>query len=65
MELVATSALIFHDYVVSPQTFEGESLNQARRRIFKAGLEIEHEGKILHEMRCPDSMSLKWSKREE
>jgi cytochrome P450 len=64
VELVAVLATIFRDYTVQPQTKYGESLEQARERIFKTSLEIEHEGKILHEMRHPESIALVWNKRE-
>ncbi|KAF2787233.1 cytochrome P450 [Melanomma pulvis-pyrius CBS 109.77] len=58
VELVATLAFIFRDYTVHPQPQNGESIEQACNRIFKTSLEIEHEGKILHEMRRPKTIAL-------
>lgn len=65
VELVAMLATIFRDYTVSPHPNEGESLDEARRRIFRTGMEIEHQGSILHEIRRPGSISLSWSKRKD
>jgi hypothetical protein len=63
VELVAVLAVIFRNYTLQPQTRSGESLQQARERIFQTSLDIEHEGKILHEMRSPESTALVWKKR--
>jgi cytochrome P450 len=64
VELVATLAYIFRNYTVHPKPVAGENMDQARERIFKTSLVIEHEGKILHEMRHPETIALTWSKRE-
>jgi cytochrome P450 len=64
VELVATLAYMFRNYTVHPKPLVGETLDQARQRIFKTSLEIEHEGKILHEMRHPETIALTWRKRE-
>ena len=64
VELVAALAFIFRDYTVQPQPRSGESMEQARERVFKTGLVIEHEGTILHEMRHPETIELNFSKRE-
>ncbi|KAF1843633.1 cytochrome P450 [Cucurbitaria berberidis CBS 394.84] len=64
VELVAALAFIFRDYCVHPQPLRNESMEQARKRIFNTGMEIEHEGTILHELRYPESIALNWSKRE-
>ncbi|KAF2822668.1 cytochrome P450 [Ophiobolus disseminans] len=64
VELVTTLAYIFRDYTVHPQPRAGENMSEARRRVFKTSLEIEHEGKILHEMRYPGSVALTWRKRD-
>ena len=63
VEIVATLAYIFRDYTVHPQPREGESMDDARARIFQTGMEIEHESKILHEIRHPETIALSWSKR--
>ncbi|KAF2260654.1 cytochrome P450 monooxygenase-like protein [Lojkania enalia] len=64
VELVATLAFIFRNYTVQPEPQNGETMEQARKRIFDTSLEIEHEGKILHEMRHPETIALTWRKRE-
>jgi cytochrome P450 len=63
VEIVAVLAYIFRDYTVQPELRTGESLEQARERIFETSLTIDHEGKILHEMRHPESIALTWTKR--
>ncbi|KAH8699443.1 cytochrome P450 monooxygenase-like protein [Phaeosphaeriaceae sp. PMI808] len=62
VELVATLAYIFRDYTVHPQPQNGESMDNARTRIFQTGLEIEHESTILHEIRHPETIALTWSR---
>lgn len=62
-ETVAVLAVLFRDWVVEPVTQDGESLEDARKRVFRTGMEIEHEGKILHEMRHPRSVELIWRSR--
>ena len=64
VELVAVLAYIFRDYTVQPKPYRGESMQQARQRIFDTSLVIDHEGTILHEMRHPETISLIWSKRD-
>jgi hypothetical protein len=49
VELVAALAVLFRRHRVQPQCMENENLGQAQDRIFRAILDIEHEGKILHE----------------
>lgn len=63
VELVAVLALIFRDYRVQPQPRIGETMEQARERIFRTGMEIDHEGKILFEMRHPESIAMTFRKR--
>jgi len=63
VELVAALSFIFRDYTVQPQPRIGEHMDDARKRIFKTGMEIEHEGTILHEIRQPESISLLYCKR--
>jgi cytochrome P450 len=63
VELVAVLAYIFRDYTVQPEVHDGESMKDARRRIFDTSLVIDHEGTILHEMRNPGSISLTWTRR--
>ncbi|KAL5431202.1 hypothetical protein PMIN07_009928 [Paraphaeosphaeria minitans] len=65
VELVAALAVLLRDHVVSPQPNAGESLEAARKRVFATGLEIEHEGSILHEMRHSKSIALTWRRRGE
>ncbi|KAH7379437.1 cytochrome P450 monooxygenase-like protein [Phaeosphaeria sp. MPI-PUGE-AT-0046c] len=62
VELVAVLAYIFRGYTVHPEPRRGESMQQARKRIFQTSLVIEHEGTILHEMRHPKSISLTWAR---
>jgi cytochrome P450 len=64
VELVATLAYIFRDYAVQPQPRAGESMDNARKRIYQTGMEIEHEGTVLHEIRHPETIALTWAKRE-
>ncbi|KAF2874075.1 cytochrome P450 monooxygenase-like protein [Massariosphaeria phaeospora] len=64
VELVATLATLFYKHTVQPELREGETLEQARKRVYQAGLDIEHEGKILHEMREPESTCLVWKERK-
>lgn len=64
VELVAALATLFRNYTVQPQPQKGENMQQARERIFKTALDIDHEGQILHEMRRPESAALVWRKRE-
>jgi cytochrome P450 len=65
VELVAVLAYIFRDYTVQPKPNAGETLEQARKRIFETSLVIDHEGTILHEQRHPQSISLVWTRRED
>jgi cytochrome P450 len=63
VEVVAALAWIFRDYEVQPETRAGETVDQARKRVFETSLTIDHEGKILHEMRHPESIALVFTKR--
>ena len=65
VELVATLAYIFRNYTVHPRPQDGESIEDARTRIFQTGNEIEHEGTILFEIRHPKTIELTWSRRED
>jgi cytochrome P450 len=62
VELVAALAMLFHEHSIQPEPQSGETLEEARARVFKASLQVEHEGKILNEMSDPQSTCLKWSK---
>lgn len=62
VELVAGLSALFHDHRVQPEPQKGETLQQAQARIFDIGMDIEHEGHILHEMRDPQTACLKWSR---
>ncbi|KAJ4361504.1 hypothetical protein N0V95_001841 [Ascochyta clinopodiicola] len=63
VEVVAVLALLLRGHTVQPQLRAGETMDEARRRVFEAGMEIEHEGHILHEMRDPKSIGLTWTRR--
>lgn len=65
VELCAALAVIFRDHKTQPRPRDGETLDQARARVFKTSLDIEHEGTILHEMREPQSVALEFLKREQ
>lgn len=63
VETVAALAVMFRSHKVLPQTEGNETPKQAQSRVFQTGLDVDHESKILHEMRDPGSVSLTWSKR--
>jgi cytochrome P450 len=65
VELVAVLAYIFRSYTVQPKTQNGESIEQARRRIFETSLTINHEGKMLYEISHPETIALVWTKRQD
>lgn len=62
VELVAALAMMFRDHRVNPQPRSGESIEDARSRVFATGLEVDHEGKILFEMKYPEQACLVWSR---
>jgi cytochrome P450 len=64
VEMVAVLAIIFKDYTVQPVTRDGESMEQARQRIFDTSLTIDHEGRMLFEISHPETIALTWKKRE-
>jgi hypothetical protein len=49
---------------VQPVTRGGESMEQARQRIFDTSLTIDHEGRMLFEISHPETIALTWKKRE-
>jgi cytochrome P450 len=63
VELVAAVAVMFWDYRVDPVPQSGETMQDARRRLFATGLEVDHEGKMLFEMANPETTRLVWSRR--
>jgi cytochrome P450 len=63
VELVAALAMLFRDHKVEPLPHPGESMNDARKRAFATALEVDHEGKMLFEMKYPEKACLMWSKR--
>lgn len=64
VEVVAALAVIFRDYTVQPALLAGETVEQALKRVFQTGMEIDHEGHILHEIRHPEKIALTWTRRE-
>ncbi|KAF1953538.1 cytochrome P450 [Byssothecium circinans] len=63
VELVAALAMLFRDHVVAPQPQPGESMETARSRLFKTGMDINHEGTMLFEIAEPQKAALVWSER--
>ncbi|KAF9697251.1 hypothetical protein EKO04_005117 [Ascochyta lentis] len=63
VEVVAVLALLLRSYIVQPQRRAGETMADARRRVFKTGMEVDHEGHILHEIRNPGLIALTWTRR--
>lgn len=63
VELVAVLAVLFRSYTVRPETLAGESLADARKRIYREGMQIEHEGTILHEIMRPKNCGVVWERR--
>ncbi|KAF2641035.1 cytochrome P450 [Massarina eburnea CBS 473.64] len=64
VELVAALVMLFRDHVVAPQRQRNESMEDARSRLFKTGMEINHEGTMLFEVAEPQKAALIWSKRD-
>jgi cytochrome P450 len=62
VELVAALATLFHNHRVQPELLPGESLDDARKRMFKTGMEINHEGTMLFEIKEPKKARLTWVK---
>jgi cytochrome P450 len=65
VELVAALAMMFRDHRVDPLPHSGESMEDARNRVFATALEVDHEGKMLFEMKYPEKACLMWSKRSD
>jgi cytochrome P450 len=64
VELVAALVTLFRNHVVNPQQLPGESLTHARERLFRTGMDVNHQGTILFEMAEPTKAALVWSRRE-
>jgi len=60
VELVAALAVLFRDWRVEVVPREGESVEGARERAWRASLVVDHEGHMLHEMVRPEGVALKW-----
>jgi cytochrome P450 len=65
VEMVAVLAIFFRDYTLQPVSRDGESMEQARRRIFETSLTIDHEGRMLFEISHPETIEVTWKKRED
>jgi cytochrome P450 len=63
VELVAALAMMFRDHTVAPLPHPGESMEDARKRVFITGLDVDHEGKMLFDMKYPEKACLMWSSR--
>ena len=61
VEFVATMAALFRDYRAEPVALEGESSDAARERMLDVVKDSNVE--LLLQMRNPDSVSVKWSRR--
>jgi cytochrome P450 len=61
VELVATMAILFHDYRVDPVPEAGESLGDARKRAQHVSLDIQQT--LLNEMFAPESVGLLWKEQ--
>lgn len=62
VELVAALASLFKNWRVQPEPNKGETMNQARKRVWATSLLTDHQGHMLHEMVNPESVGLKWVK---
>ncbi|KAJ8059987.1 hypothetical protein OCU04_011599 [Sclerotinia nivalis] len=63
VELVAVLARLFRDWKVEPEPRQGETLEQARDRVWRSSLVVDHERHMLHEMYDPESVGLRWVRR--
>lgn len=63
VELVAALAVLFRNWRVEPEPQQGETLEHARQRVWKASLVTDHQGHMLHEMYNPTSVGLKWVRK--
>ncbi|PVI02057.1 cytochrome P450 monooxygenase-like protein [Periconia macrospinosa] len=60
VELVAVLAALFRDWRVEPVRERGETVEEARIRVWEASLVVDHEGHMLHEMVDPEAVGLRW-----
>ncbi|GAM42176.1 hypothetical protein TCE0_043r15906 [Talaromyces pinophilus] len=63
VEFVATMASLFRDWRVDPITFEGERVEDARKRVLNL-IETESAMVLLIQMLHPEKAPLTWSKRK-
>ena len=42
---------------------EKETLHEARQRVWKASMVVDHEAHMLHEMVNPESVGLRWVRK--
>jgi cytochrome P450 len=63
VELVAVLAALFRDWRVEIVPVQGETVEQAQKRVWASSLKVDHEGHMLHEMVDPQSVGLVWVKR--
>lgn len=63
VELVAVLAMLFRNHVASPQPKHGESMEDAQARLFRTGMNINHEGTMLFEIAQPKEAALVWTRR--
>ncbi|TEY81018.1 hypothetical protein BOTCAL_0035g00110 [Botryotinia calthae] len=59
VELVAVLARLFRDWRVEPEPRPGENLEQARDRVWRSSLVVDHERHMLHEMVNPENVGLR------
>ena len=64
VELVAVLAALFREWRVEVVPEQGETLEQAQKRAWASSLKVDHQGHMLHEMVNPQSVGLRWVKRE-
>ncbi|KAH8648276.1 cytochrome P450 monooxygenase-like protein [Tricladium varicosporioides] len=62
VELVGVLAVLFKEWRVKPEPKDGETQDQARDRVWKNSLVVDHEGHMLHEMLNPKDVGLRWVK---
>jgi len=57
-------AALFREWRVEVVPEQGETLEQAQKRAWASSLKVDHQGHMLHEMVNPQSVGLRWVKRE-
>lgn len=63
VEFVATMASLFRDWRVDPITFEGETIQDARKRVLHL-IETDSAMVLLIQMLHPEKAPLRWTRRE-